>query len=72
MFKYKVEYWDTDAKKKTTDIGLVGPKNWGKACKEVCEYYGESEIISIELTPYENVLYAEEIIEEMEDSLNQK
>lgn len=72
MFRYKVNYWDKDANRVVTDIGLVGTSKWGKACKKIREYYGEDEVNSIELTPYEDVLYAEEVIEEMEDALAAK
>ena len=69
MFKYKVWYWDKDERKNETEIGLVGTDKWGKACKKICEYYGEDAVVSIELTPYEDILYAEEVIEEMQDAL---
>lgn len=69
MFKYKVRYWDEDSGKRQTEIGLVGANKWGKACKRLQEYYGEGNVFAIELTPYEDVLYAEEIIEDMQDAL---
>lgn len=69
MFKYKVQFWDKNENKVVTEIGLTGAKKWGKACKAILEYYGEDEVNSIELTPYEDVVYAEAVIEDMQDAL---
>lgn len=69
MFQYKVKYWDEDVKRHVTEIGLVGVEKWGKAARELEEYYGESNICSIELTPMSSVMYGEEVIEAMQEAL---
>ena len=67
MFKYEVTYWDSDSC--TSETGLTGTKKWGKACKKIRKFYGKNNVISIQLTPYEDILYAEELIEDFEKSL---
>lgn len=72
MFQYKVKYWDEDEKCTLTEVGLVGATKWGKAARKLEEYYGRGNIYSIELTPLDDVMYAEESIEAMQTALTEK
>ena len=69
MFQYKVKYWDDDAMKNLTEVGLVGTDKWGKAAKELIDYYGEANIQSIEFVPMNCVMYGEEVIEAMQEAI---
>lgn len=62
MFKYKVHYWDEVENRNTDEVGLVAAKSWGKAVEKVREYYGPKNVFSITVEEWDDVVYAEEVV----------
>ena len=63
MYYYLVEYWDSDSQKVVTESGMTSGETYGAAADKVVELYDLENIISIELTKLEDILYEEEHIE---------
>ena len=72
MYHYFVEFWDEIDLKTNTEDGLVGAPDWGTAAKEVSEYYGVDDIISMQLTFLENVLSADVVHENFKEAFATK
>ena len=63
MYYYLVEYWDSDSQKVVTESGMTSGETYGAAADKVVELYDLENIISIELTKLEDILYEEEILD---------
>ena len=63
MFKYQAYFWDEIDEAPKTDQGLIAAKNYGEAAKKVVAFYGKSNIISMCLEEWEDMLSKDEIQE---------
>lgn len=61
MYKYKVYYWDKINDESNTEEGLVGESSYSTAVREIAEYYGEENILNLEIEVVENPLVEEDI-----------
>lgn len=61
MFHYKVKFLDTLGMIEEEEEGLTDSSDYVAAAKRLSAYYGNDEIISLELTALEDVLTDEDI-----------
>ena len=62
MFEYQVYYWDEVDEAPKTEQGLTTAKDYSEATKKVTTYYGKSNVISICLEQWEDILPKAEIL----------
>ncbi len=60
MFEYVIEYYDIDKGREDTDAGFIGANTWAEAARKISEYYGEGDIISLNLIMTEDIYSFEE------------
>ena len=55
MFEYVIEYYDVDNCEDATDAGFVSASTWAEAAQKLSDYYGEKQVISLNLTMNEDI-----------------
>lgn len=66
MFEYKVYYHNEEENKPVYEKGIVSSCSYGDAANRLVEYFGQQNIITIELTELMDVLSFEELQEMFE------
>lgn len=62
MYHYIVEFWDSDEHKMVRESGLVASSGYETAAGNLVHYFGHN-LISMQLTEWENPLSEEEILD---------
>lgn len=63
MFKYQADFWDEVDQVSKTEQGLIAAADYGEAAEKVVTYYGKSNIVSIYLEEWDDVLTEDEVLE---------
>lgn len=73
MYHFKVEYCDTDEGLEVTfvDTGIVSANSWIEAAKKLNDYYGEENIISLDLYLLEDILFTEGIVDVLSEDFDE-
>ena len=61
MFRFIVTFWDDGDSAVMTEKGFVAGENYGEAANRLVEYYGEENIVDINLCALDNILTDEEV-----------
>ena len=61
MYKYTVYFWDNINDKPNTEEGLTSGENYEVAVHKISDYYGDKNILNIELEVMEDPLVEEDI-----------
>lgn len=62
MFKYTIKYFSEYDEREITTSGLIGASSYGKAAKQLINYYGEDNVYQIQLEELENPIALSDIL----------